>query len=52
MADPISGFDAQRISVLGDDGEVEALPSVLPIDLSPPQGNTDPQTHVVVSLTG
>lgn len=52
MADPISGFDAQKISVLGEDGSVEALASVQAIDLSPPQGETAPQTHVVVSLTG
>lgn len=50
MADPIPAFDEQRISYVDDD--LQGMPAIRPIDLSPPQGNTDPQTHVVVSLTG
>lgn len=50
MADPVPAFDEQRISYADDN--LQGVVAIRPIDLSPPQGNTDPQTHVVVSLTG
>lgn len=49
MADPILAFDEQRVSYTP---EFEGVVAIRPIDLAPPQGNTDPQTHVLVSLTG
>lgn len=49
MADPILAIDDHKIAVLSDDKSVAAIRA---IDLSPPQGDTAPQTHVLVSLTG
>ena len=49
MADPIPALDEQRISYAAEN--LEGVPAIRPIDLSPPQGSTSPQTHVVVSLT-
>lgn len=49
MADPIIAIDDHKIAVVSNDKGVVAIRA---IDLSPPQGDTAPQTHVLVSLTG
>lgn len=50
MAEYIAAMSEQTVTRLPP--EVTPLAAIRPIDLSPPQGNTDPQTHVLVSLTG
>lgn len=50
IADSIPAFDGQRMTtqVIGR----QPFPAIRPIDLSPPTGDSEPQTFALASLTG